>query len=83
MQKQYNLNTNCLILLADYLDNLPDDYESFNMEHFSSPLLKSKIPESVSVLGLCGTAGCAIGHAPMVEGVPKPKKNGRVEYLLG
>jgi hypothetical protein len=74
----YNLNEEYLTLLADYLENLPENYGQFNMSRFNTAQYKDKNCFPVDVLvpeNFCGTAGCAIGHAPFVKGLPPPDEN--------
>ena len=58
--------------LATYLENLPDDYEHFDMElfywrgGFVLPDQDAIAPQS------CGAVACAIGHGP-AAGVPVPE----------
>lgn len=65
------MNVTNLKLLADYLLALPEDYRHFDMRDwhkaYSYPL--SAYLEETSH---CNTAGCAVGHAPYVKGLPKP-----------
>jgi len=59
--------------LADYLLNLPDDYEHFDMEHFvcyenETLFFAHGGEETSNILKLlknhCNTVACAIGHGP-------------------
>jgi hypothetical protein len=68
---QYNLNVKDLTLLANYLEKLPIHYSHFNMVRFNSAF--GTIPAEIEEHS-CGTSGCAVGHAPFVEGIPKPEK---------
>ena len=63
------MNTKNLILLADYLKQLPDDYDHFRMDLYST---LGYSPSEVEAH--CGTVGCALGHAPLVEGLPNAHK---------
>ena len=53
-----------LTKLADYLCNLPDDYQHFNMSYFVSE---------------CGTSACAVGHGP-AAGIPLKKDDNWLTY---
>lgn len=60
--------------LANYLLSLPEDYEKFHMGSFiyrddnrSSDLYQI----DKTTLHTCGTAACALGHAPSIFRVPK------------
>lgn len=63
------MNIKNLKLLADYLSQLPADYQHFDMFDFHSLSARPFAVDEVS----CGTVACAIGHAPYVEGLPKPE----------
>jgi hypothetical protein len=66
-----------LAKLADYLENLPDDYAKFDMEFFMSadgePI---DTPKTVS----CGTVACAVGHGPSA-GIPVCGDNNWPDYV--
>lgn len=62
------MNVQNLLLLANYLESLPADYEDFEMGMFHDV---AETPFD-AVGTHCGTAACAVGHAPQVEGLPKP-----------
>ena len=65
------INRKDLTLLADYLEQLPEGYEQFEMSHFTSTY--DDLEEFDTSSGfICGTSGCAVGHAPFVAGVSKP-----------
>ncbi len=64
------INRKDLTLLADYLEKLPEGYDNFDMSSFIKDDCGPK--ETASKQNLCGTAGCAIGHAPFVKGIPAP-----------
>ena len=60
--------------LANYLLSLPEDYEKFDMSNFivrddngSSDFCQI----NETTLHTCGTAACALGHAPSIFRVPK------------
>ena len=65
------MNVTNLKLLADYLLALPEDYQHFDMGVFSDVDLLP-IDVILSEQPSCNTAGCAVGHAPYVKGLPKP-----------
>lgn len=55
-----------LLRLAEYLLMLPDDYEQFSMDEYSTNLgYRGRKPVK------CGTAACAMGHAPYAVGAPR------------
>lgn len=71
--KAEHINRKDLTLLADYLEKLPQDYENFDMDKFEK---KGRLLSEVTEWdNLCGTAGCAVGHAPFVQGISRPKEN--------
>jgi len=56
-----------LLKLADYLENLPDDYEQFHMSDY----MLTRDGDYWETLGpdeqskpVCGTVACAVGHGP-------------------
>lgn len=53
-----------LAKLADYLENLPDGYPSFDMRSFNSNSLSARIEVCSLVESKCGTVACAVGHGP-------------------
>jgi len=62
------MNESNLLLLADYLEALPEDYKHFHMAAYNKDGYDpSQITESH-----CGTAACAVGHAIYVDGLPEP-----------
>ena len=65
------MNKAHLKLLAHYLLALPEDYQHFDMGVFSDVDLLP-IDVILSEQPSCNTAGCAVGHAPYVQGLPKP-----------
>lgn len=55
-----------LLRLAEYLLMLPDDYEEFSMDEYSTnPGYRGRKPVK------CGTAACAMGHGPYAVGAPR------------
>jgi len=58
-----------LKLLADYLWNLPEGYDHFEIREFNAD---AKYPVDIDAQAGCNTVACAVGHAPYVEGLPKP-----------
>lgn len=64
------MNKENLKLLADYLLQLPEDYKHFDMEFFSDE--EEYFPCKIQYTH-CSTSACAVGHAPYVEGLPKPE----------
>ena len=68
------MNKARLKLLADYLLALPEDYQHFDMgnwhEDYDCP-----IDAYLEEASHCNTAGCAVGHAPYVQGLPEPYGN--------
>ena len=74
------MNIKNLITLADYLYNLPDDYERFEMKFFyCSNVIQDIIqPQEVNRSRSCGTAACAIGHIP--NALPEEFKDFIKEY---
>lgn len=61
-----------LLRLATYLETLPADYSKFAMETFQRRESRNGnfgqepfTAQDVAEVNLCGTAGCAIGHAPL------------------
>lgn len=72
--KKSDLNVKDLTLLANYLEQLPEGYEQFEMSHFTSTY--NDLEEFDTSSGfICGTSGCAVGHAPFISGVSKPLKD--------
>jgi hypothetical protein len=69
LMRTYKLKVNNLALLAQYLFNLPDDYKFFDMGRFSKTNQNVWQVDTDADLINCGTAGCAIGHAPFVKGI--------------
>jgi len=68
--KVNKLKVNNLALLAQYLFNLPDDYKFFDMGRFvKNNKNVCQVDTDDDNLINCGTAGCAIGHAPFVKGI--------------
>ena len=65
------MNKARLKLLADYLLALPEEYQHFEMGKWHNSHL-SPIGVIVSGDSHCNTAGCAVGHSPYVQGLPKP-----------
>ena len=65
------MNKTNLKLLADYLLALPEDYQHFDMGNWHKSHFR---PIGIIASGnsSCNTAGCAVGHAPYVQGLPKP-----------
>lgn len=71
--KAEHINRKDLTLLAEYLEKLPENYENFDMDKFER---KGRLlSEVVTLDNLCDTAGCAVGHAPFVQGISRPKEN--------
>ena len=74
-QLETTMNRDNLKLLADFLAKSPIEPDSFDMGMyhgmFDEPL---EVSENVTTSGInyCGSAGCAIGWAPAVPGMPKP-----------
>lgn len=65
------MNTELLKKLAIYLNNLPVSYTDFDMKTFNT-----ETAHVAYKLGYqCGTAACALGHLPYVEGAIKPHIN--------
>ena len=57
------MNKENLLKLANYLEQLPDDYEHFDMHDFAPDGI---IPERIHTeINHCGTVACAVGHAPI------------------
>lgn len=54
-----------LIILRDYIDALPEEYERFNMSSFAQDGRGTLNPEEVQEEIPCGASCCAIGHAPI------------------
>lgn len=63
------MNRHNLQKLADYLWALPDDYEGFDMGMFHPQFDNATVfsPE-------CGTAACAVGHAPLAGIKPRRRE---------
>lgn len=63
-----------LLTLADYLDQLPEDYGKFDMERFHSRRTgpTTDIP--------CGAVACAIGHGPAAGIAPVHDDKGWFTY---
>ena len=68
------MNKARLKLLADYLLALPEDYQHFDMRDWHEEYLRP-IGAYLEEAPHCNTAGCAVGHAPYVQGLPKPWVN--------
>lgn len=66
------MNRKNLKLLADYLWNLPEGYEHFDMYFFHTG---ADTPSDAHIS--CGTAACALGHSPYVQGLPGPLEGER------
>ena len=62
------MNKKNLRKLADYLMALPNDYENFDMGNYCDEYDAPSDLEGKTI-HTCGTAGCAIGHAPEALGV--------------
>lgn len=75
--KELNIQTHNLKTLAYYLLSLPKDYKHFDMNDFRRDSLGEplRITREVPLVEGCGTAGCAIGHAPMLKHVTQPTVN--------
>ena len=65
------MNVTNLKLLADYLLALPEDYQHFDMGSWHDDY-EFPIDAYLESTSHCNTAGCAVGHAPYVQGLPKP-----------
>jgi hypothetical protein len=65
----FNLRTTNLNKLGIHLLSLPEDYQHFDMSTYTD---QGYMPLDVAKQKSCGTAGCAIGHAPLVKGTTKP-----------
>ena len=65
------MNVTNLKLLADYLLALPEDYQHFDMGRWHGECY-CPIGAYLEEAPHCNTAGCAVGHAPYVQGLPKP-----------
>jgi hypothetical protein len=59
------MNKENLKLLAEYLLSLPENYEHFDMCVYNDDVAT----DAFNSAG-CGTAACALGHAPYVPGLP-------------
>lgn len=77
-----------LELLAIYLENLPDDYDKFQMYTFLDAgemhrdndfSRKDAQDEYLAKLHTCGSAACAVGHGPSLYEVDKVFKVKRHE----
>ena len=70
-----------LIKLANYLLNLPDDYEEFDMSYFCyNPVVETVFDPAVITLSKgCGAVACAVGHAPSA-GIPAFKNENWWDY---
>lgn len=84
-QQQQNL-----LILAEYLENLPENYEHFDMEYFveyhkgggstefevQKPLDALELAkDGYAVPHTCGSVACAAGHAVFIESLPDPEIN--------
>jgi len=61
-----------LLKLAEYLDKIPTDYKHFGMECFmvNDEGCSIEVDEVTKAsYQHCGTAACAVGHAPLVKGL--------------
>ena len=60
------MNKENLLKLAKFLDELPEDYEHFDMSKWiASDTKELRLDEIENVdIKVCGYAACAIGHAP-------------------
>ena len=57
------MNKENLLKLANYLEQLPEDYDHFDMYSFASDgITPQKIHTEINQ---CGTVACAVGHAPI------------------
>lgn len=78
-----------LMMLANYLQQLPDDYEHFSMidyvlvdDDVEDMLPDTVLPEdviSLNVVQHCGTTACALGHGPYA-GVSAAGHQGWLNY---
>ena len=62
-----------LLILANYLAALPENYEHFDMGVFITTDESEPVPSMVTedVLHRCGTVACAVGHGPAAGIAPK------------
>ena len=57
------MNKENLLKLANYLEQLPEDYDHFYMYNFASGGIT---PQHIHTeINQCGTVACAVGHAPI------------------
>ena len=74
------MNVTNLKLLAEYLLALPEDYQHFGMGSWHDDY-EFPIDAYLEEAPHCNTAGCAVGHSPYVQGLPKPfHTEGWVKY---
>lgn len=65
------MNIDLLKRLAIYLNNLPDDYDHFDMrQYYGYDVFMT--PAHATPPSACGTVACAIGHLPFVPDTVKP-----------
>lgn len=64
------MNRKNLRKLANYLLNLPEDYKHFHMgDYLTLEGSYYSARRAKEIINYCGTAGCAIGHAPLIKGL--------------
>lgn len=80
------LNTENLLLLATRLEQLPTNYNHFNMTSYvdTDDGRGDFSPAGVTkkVLHTCGTVACAAGHAPTIRGLNARKDEDWDDYLI-
>ena len=79
------MNVPNLLKLAEFLDNLPENYPNFNMgewvwsDNDSNALAIDEL-DSVSI-SECGYVACAVGHAPQALGLTTSELEGMDDWL--
>ena len=71
------MNRRNLRKLANYLLNLPEGYEHFDMEHYLDSHNYTKdgyCSNAIKLLPKCGTVACAAGHGPSAGITPNPRE---------
>lgn len=65
------MNKENLLKLAKFLDELPEDYEHFDMNTWLASDTNELWPDEIEGVDIkaCGYAACAIGHAPQALGL--------------
>lgn len=73
------MNRDNLEKLANYLEQLPENYEHFGMWDFYSENNTNVSPFAYILPTVCGAVACAVGHAP-AAGIPAKDEEDWNEY---